>query len=177
MDQIYLQAEKTVQTHGTRDPYEPLECMNVITRFSCEFAEDGLKGFSAIFNRAKYVVINSDLDEWDRKVVAGHEAAHLILHEEEILSGRSKALRDFDLWSTNGRLEYEANQFLADFLVSDERVLSAADCYDDYCAIASELYLPQPLLAFKLHSMMCRELPVRSPVDLKSNFLARAGTW
>jgi len=42
---------------------------------------------------------------------------------------------------------------------------------NDYFANAKELYLPPPLLAFKLHSMVRRDYKVRNPMDLQSGFL------
>ena len=119
-----------------------------------------------------FAVINGNLNEHDRRIVAGHEAAHLIIHRTEILNSPAKALKDFNLYDNRGRLEYQANSFLADFLVSDEEVLEALSNEDnDYFANAKELYLPPPLLAFKLHSMVRRDYKVRNPMDLQSGFL------
>ena len=169
---IYLAAEQAVKEHETRDPYELLDSIGAYLTFSYDYAPDGLKGFSAIFNRVMYAVVNGKLDEHDQRIVAGHEAAHLILHKDEILKSPGQAMKDFQLYNETNRLEYEANHFLADFLVSDERVLDVA--YGKglgYFSVASELYLPPPLLAFKLNSMIGRGLPVKQPVDLRSDFL------
>ena len=104
--------------------------------------------------------------------MAGHEAAHLILHKTEMLLSPAQALKDFNLYDNSGRLEYQANSFLADFLVSDEEVLEALSHEEsDFFAIAKELYIPPPLLAFKQNSMMRRDYKVRSPIDLRSGFL------
>jgi Zn-dependent peptidase ImmA (M78 family) len=119
-----------------------------------------------------FAVINGNLNEHDRRIVAGHEAAHLILHKTEILLSPAQTLKDFNLYDNSGRLEYQANSFLADFLVSDEEVLEALSDDDrDYFANARELYIPPPLLAFKLHSMVKRDYKLRNPMDLQSGFL------
>jgi len=119
-----------------------------------------------------FAVINGNLSEHDQRIVAGHEAGHLILHKTEILSSPAQALKDFNLYDNSGRLEYQANSFLADFLVSDDDVMDALSNDDhDFFANAKELHIPPPLLAFKLHSMMKRDYKVRNPIDLQSSFL------
>jgi Zn-dependent peptidase ImmA (M78 family) len=170
----YAEAEKAVKLFQTRDPYELLDCIRAKLRYCYEYEPDGLKGFSTILNRVMFAVVNGHLDEHDRRIVVGHEAAHLILHKNEIMLSPVKALKDFDLFSNSGRLEYQANSFLADFLVSDEDVMDVLSNEDnDYFANARELYMPPHLLAFKLHSMMKRDYKVRNPIDLQSGFLGK----
>jgi len=172
MDRIYLEAQRVAREHGTRNPYELLDAIGAHLELSYDYEPDGLKGFSAIFNRTMYAVVNGKLDEHDQRIVAGHEAAHLILHKAEILKCPGQAMKDFELYNETSRLEYQANHFLADFLVSDEEVLDVAYGKNlGYFHTASELYMPPPLLAFKLHSMINRGLPVTNPVGLKSDFL------
>ena len=172
MDRIYLEAERAVKKYGTRNPYELLDGMGAILEFSHDYQPDGLKGFAAIINSVMYVVVNGHLGEHDRRIVVGHEAAHLILHKNEILRCPAKAMKDFNLYCETGRLEHQANHFLADFLVSDEQLLDVAYGKNlGYFQVASELYLPPELLAFKLSSMIGRGLPVKQPVGLESDFL------
>jgi len=172
MGNIYEAAERAVKRHDTRDPYKLLKSMGANIRYCYEFEPEGLKGYSTIINRIMFAVINGNLNEHDRRIVAGHEAAHLILHRAEILMSPAQTLKDFNLYDNSGRLEYQANSFLADFLVSDEDVLDALSHYDhDFFANARELYIPPPLLAFKLHSMMRRDYKVRNPIDLQGGFL------
>jgi len=168
---IYGAAERAVKTFQTRDPYKLLDAIGVNTRYCYDFEPDGLKGYSTILNRVMFAIINGNLDEHDRRIVAGHEAAHLILHKSEIMLSPAKALKDFNLYDNSGRLEYQANSFLADFLVSDGDVLEAISNNNDFFANARSLYIPPPLLAFKLHSMMRRDYEVRNPIDLRSGFL------
>jgi len=172
MEHIYLEAERIVKEYDTRNPYELLDCIGAHLGVSYDYAPDGLKGFSAIFNRVMYALVNGTLDKHEQRIVAGHEAAHLILHKEEILKCPGQTMRDFELYNETSRLEYQANHFLADFLVSDGQVLDVAYGKEfSYFHTASELYMPPPLLAFKLYSMMRRGLPVKTPVDLKNDFL------
>ena len=168
---IYTEAEKYSKKIGNRNPYDLLDYIGATLKFSSNYEPDGLKGYSTIVHRQKFAVINAHLDEHDRKIVAGHEAAHLILHIEDILKSPMKALRDFDLYNNNGRLEHQANTFLADFFVSDKDILESIANDLDYFETARDLILPPPLLAFKLYSMMGRGLNVQNPVGLQSGFL------
>ena len=172
MNYIYTAAENMAKKHSTRNPYELLKSMGVTVRFSYGYDPDGLKGFSTIQNKIMFVVINGNLTDSEKKIVAGHEAAHLILHKAEILSSPIKALRDFTIYDNSGRLEYEANTFLSDFLLTDENVMDViSEGSHDFYACASELFIPPQLLGFKLASMMNRGLDVHLPIPLQSDFM------
>jgi len=170
---IYSKVGDILKKYGTRNPYELLEAIGAVTRLSDAYPRDGLKGYCIILNRCAYAVINGKLCEADRRIAAGHEAAHLILHREQIMRSPVKALQDFNLYDSTVRVEREANSFLADFLVADEDVLEAMTAADDYFAAARGLSVPAPLFAFKLYSMMQRGYQVRNPVELESRFLGR----
>ena len=172
MNYIYRAAENTVKKHGTRNPYELLKSIGATVLFSYGYDPGGLKGFTTIQNKIMFVVINGNLTEQEKRIVAGHEAAHLILHKAEILSSPIKALRDFNIYDNSGRLEYEANTFLSDFLLTDGEVLNIiSEGGRDFFACASELLIPPQLLSFKLAGMMARGFDVHIPIPLESGFM------
>ena len=172
MNYIYSAAENTAKKHGTRNPYELLKSMGATVRFSYGYDPSGLKGFSTIQNKIMFVVINGNLTEPEKRIVAGHEAAHLILHKAEILSSPVRALRDYTIYDNSGRLEYEANTFLSDFLLTDGEVMDAiGDGSRDFFMCASELFVPPQLLGFKLASMTNRGFDVCLPIPLRSSFM------
>jgi len=174
---IYSEVERIVNKYKTRDPYALLDAIGAEIYISYKYGRNGLKGFCAISNRIKAVLINGYLRKEDQRIAAGHEGWHLILHEDVILTSPAKAMKDFSFFDNSGRYEREANSALADFLVSDEDVLDVIMDEDrNYFSAASELYLPPPLFAFKLYSMMQRGHNVRNPVDLDSRFLGRSTT-
>ena len=178
MSYIYSQAEYLAKKYQTRNPYELLDAIGATLRLSYEYEKDGLKGFSTILNRRMYAVVNGKLSNEDRRIVAGHETAHLILHKREILSSPACALKDFNLYDNTGKLEFEANSFLADFLISDKQVIdTVADPDKDYFNISKELYIPPPLFAFKLLSMIRRGHNLKNPAVLQSDFLGKAEIW
>jgi len=175
-DYIYYESERAYTKYRTRDPYELLDSIGAVTQCTYEYGRNGLKGYSTVLNRTKYAVINARLHEAEQRVVAGHEAAHLILHMDEIMCSPVRALHDFHMWDNSGRIEHQANLFLADFLLADDDVLDAIQAEDedrDFFTCAHELCIPPPLLAFKLYSMARRGYDMRSPVGLDSKFLRK----
>lgn len=172
MHYLYNLAEKTVKKHGTRNPFRLLESMGVLLRYSYEYEPNGLKGFTAIMGNIMFVVLNGHLTEFEKRIVAGHEAAHLILHKREIANSPLSAMRDFNIYNNSGRLEYEANSFLSDFLVSDEDMMDViTDTESDLFFCASILNLPPQLYVFKLKSMKERGFDVHFPLGIRGGFL------
>jgi Zn-dependent peptidase ImmA (M78 family) len=174
VDFVYSEVERVLKKYKTRDPYRLLDAIGAATVISDEYPSSGLKGYCTILNRTMYAVINGNLDEDERRIVAGHEAAHLIIHRDEVASSQIKAMTDFNLLDNKGRYEQQANAFLADFIVSDRDVMDmACDGGMDFFQSACALRMPAPLFAFKLHSMMRRGYDVNNPVDLDSKFLGK----
>jgi len=166
--------EETYKKYRTRDPYELLSCMGAEVHFTREFSPEGLKGYCTVIKRIKIAVINAFLNEYEQRMVAGHEAAHLILHTNEIYRSPVRALRDFHMFNDNGKIEREANMFAADFMISDDDVMeSVSDEYSDFFRSSRELGIRPELFAFKLYSMGQRNYGVHSPIDLDSKFLGR----
>ena len=123
-------------------------------------------------NRMNYVMINSRLPELDQRVVAAHEAGHLVLHRNDLKVG---AFKDDDIYMAIGKKEREANFFASDFMIEDEEVLDHMQAQEaDYFSVAKALCVPAPFLAFKLYSMVQRGIAqMRIPVELNSTFLAK----
>ena len=74
------------KTHDPRS-IELLDGLGVVTSFTHRFRQDGLKGFCTIINRTRYVVINDRLCDEEQRVVAAHEAGHIVLHDTELKIG------------------------------------------------------------------------------------------
>jgi len=173
-DWIYKEVERVIRAHGTRDPFELLDCMDAVTVMSDKYKRKGLKGYCFEDLRTRFAVINRKLNRYEQRVVAGHEAAHLIIHKDEIQRSPAKMLKDFNIFDNSGRIEYQANLFAADFMLEDGDVYELiCDEYHDYFSIARELYIPPAFLSFKLYSMMRRGYDVRPPIDLDSKFLGK----
>ena len=154
---------------GSSDPYDLLNYLKAVLKFSDGYRRDGLRGYCAVINRIRYVVINSKQPTDEKRVVSCHEGGHLILHSDELKAG---AMRDFDVYNIKGRLEREANFFAADFLLDDDEVLDLMHSDEaDFFRVAKALRIPAPFFAFKLYSMVSRGYNMSVPIDLNSTFL------
>lgn len=166
---IYSRVEKYRKRFLTSDPFELLDGMGVVTRFTYSFPRNGLRGFCTVVNRTKYVVINANQPEEEQRVIAGHEAGHLILHTDQLRIG---TLKDMDVYNVKGKLEREANLFAADFLISDRDVLDLLQEEDaEFISVAQQLSVPAPFFAFKLYSMVDRGYNMKMPTELNSRCL------
>ena len=96
IDRIFEQAQRLRKRYKTSDPYELLDAMGVIVVKSNAYPRDGLRGYCTIMNKSKYVVINQKQPTEEQRVVAGHEAGHLILHSLELKAGAP--MQDFDVY-------------------------------------------------------------------------------
>lgn len=168
-DYIYEQVKRCRKRYKCSDPYDLLAGMGVVLVKSMSYPKDGLRGYCTVMNKTKYVVINARQPLEEQRIVAGHEAGHLILHKDELKVG---ALRDFDVYNPVNMLERQANLFAADFLIDDDEVLDLMHSHDaDFFNVAKELQIPAPFFAFKLYSMVSRGYNMRVPIDLDSTFL------
>lgn len=171
LDSIYDEAMRLQHKYHTRDPFELLDALNAVVRYTVSFPRDGLKGYCTILNKTKYVQINAHLSRPEKAVVAVHEAGHLVIHTDELKVG---AFKDSDIYNATGKIEREANFFGADFMIDDEQVLDLMhSCGANFFSVAKALYVPAPFFAFKLYSMVNRGYAMRMPVDLESGFLAK----
>ena len=166
-DYIFDQVQRYRKRLRTSDPYELLDSMGVELVLSKAYRKDGLRGYCTMMNKTRYVVINQKQPEEEQRVVAAHEAAHLILHRSQLIAGAP--MQDFDVYNVTSKLERQANFFAADFLICDGDALDLMHSRDtDFFDVARELCIPAPFFAFKLYSMVNRGHSMRVPVDLNS---------
>ena len=172
-DMIFDQAQRCRKRFRTSDPYELLDAMGVVLVRSAKYPRDGLRGYCTVMNRTRYVIINANQPEEEQRVVAAHEAGHLILHRTQLKAG---AMSDFDVYNVRSRLERQANFFAADFLIGDDDVMNVMQSRDTaFFDAARQLLIPAPFFAFKLYSMVQRGYNMSVPVDLNSTFLKGGG--
>lgn len=139
-NRIFLETEPLARKYGTRDPFELLDSLNVVVEFSMAFPCEGLKGFCTIMNRTCYVVINAHLRSEEQRIVAGHEAGHIVVHADDLKIGM---FRDSDIYTATGRMEREANTFAADFLIPDDEVMEhLRSCDANFFNVARTLCIP-----------------------------------
>lgn len=167
---IYEKTEEISRKYRTRNPFELLDAIGVITKESDAF--QSLKGFCLTANRSTYVVINGLLHPAEKRIVAAHELGHILLHRNLL---KMAPMKDTVLYDMASRTEYEANLFAADLLIEDNCLEELRENEDmDYFQMCSRMQTSPDLMSFKLFSMMKRgqDCPA-SPLDLNSRFLGK----
>ena len=163
---IYDKVEKLVKKYKTRGPFALADALNISVAFNPEFTR--LKGFYTVLNRKRYIVLNDNLDDNEKKIVLSHEIGHDRLHRE--LAGDS-VLREFVLYDMKSRPEYEANVFAAELLLDDEKTSDLAHEGYDIEQIAKILKTDINLVALKVSVMNNRGYSFNTTVTPKRNFL------
>lgn len=164
---IYHKVEKLCRRFHTRDPFDLLDALGVIVRESDRYQR--LKGFCFMSCKTTYVVINSNLSEEEKRIVAAHELGHVVLHKQHL---KLAPMNDTILYNMKDNTEYEANLFAADLLLEDETICTlASDEESSYFSMCRILYTTPELMSFKLYSLIQRGHPYNLPQGIKSNFL------
>lgn len=135
------------------------------------FAFSNLKGFCFLNCRTTYVVINGNLTDSEKRIVAAHELGHIVLHKDHL---KLAPMKDSILYDMTGKLEYQANSFAADLLISDAEIRSLLKEEEmDYFEACHRLDTAPDLISFKLFNLNKRNtsynLPL--PTNLNSVFL------
>jgi len=164
---IKNEVERVAEKCGTRDPVALIRESGVILRYSDRYIV--LKGYYFHSARSHFIVINSKLPREEKRIVAAHEFAHFMLHREQARHG---PIHDTMMFSVSSRMEYEADLFCAELLLTDDEVWAAAnDVEGDFFAMSKALGVMPELLLFKLHGMNERGGRFVLPLSLNSGFL------
>ena len=165
---IYDEAEKLVRCYKTRNPFDIAESIGIVVLFR---DLNKLKGFYTIENRTRYIVINNNLDEYLQNVICAHELGHDRFHRH---FAAYSAMQDFMLYDMKAKPEKDANVFAADLLLSDSEVFVYAKMQGyTHNEIAQMMNVPSELMYFKTYSIFKRGYDIRTPEQVKSNFLCR----
>lgn len=161
------EVERISGKYGTRDPVALIHQSGAVLKLSDKYVS--LKGYYFHSLRSDYIVVNAKLPRAERRIVAAHEFAHFILHREQ---AKDAPIHDTMMFSVNSRMEYEANLFCAELLLTDGEVMSNARGTDgDFFTMSKTLGVMPELLLFKLHGMNERGGRFNLPLSLNSGFL------
>jgi Zn-dependent peptidase ImmA (M78 family) len=145
---IHKAALKLINKCKTREPFKIARIIGVNVWWRNDFVN--LKGMYKVIERNRFIFVNSNLDEYERRVIIAHELGHDALHRELAKDG---ILQEFMLYDMKTRPEYEANVFAAEILLDDERILNLAERNFDESQIAMKLGVNINLLLIKLNEM------------------------
>ena len=71
---IYESAMRLVRRYKTRDPEQIARLLGVEVIYNPDFSR--LKGFYIVMNRKRYIVVNDNLDDSQKRIVLSHELGH-----------------------------------------------------------------------------------------------------
>ena len=112
---IKVRVLNLITKYRTRNPFKLAKSLGIIIRYDNLGEVRGL--FKKILKR-KYIFINSNLSEFDQRIVCCHELGHAILHsssEYQFLINDTNLLR-------RSKLEDEANIFASYLLIQNDEV-------------------------------------------------------
>lgn len=142
MKNIPLRVKNLVKKYGTRDPFLLASCLNLNVKF-LEYS-DNTKGYYIKVKKNKFIIINSNLTEDEKRVVLAHEIGHAVMHSSKEIH----FLRENTLFP-KGRHENEANKFAAELLID----LNSVDkCYIEELSLeqlARFMMVPKELIELK----------------------------
>lgn len=167
-DYIHQEARRIVRQYGTRDPIRIAKRMGIHVIYDNDFTT--LKGMYQIIKRSRFIILNGNLSDYDRKTVCAHEIGHDRFHRH---LARAGALQEFQLYDMRLRPEYEANIFAADLLIDDEEVMSFTGYDYDTVMLAGELGVDINILLIKLDEMRRQGYDVSAPYRPQSDFLGK----
>lgn len=142
MKNIPLRVKNLVKKYGTRDPFLLASYLNLNVKF-LEYS-DNTKGYYIKVKKNKFIIINSNLTEDEKRVVLAHEIGHAVMHSSKEIH----FLRENTLFP-KGRHENEANKFAAELLID----LNSIDkCYIEELSLeqlARFMMVPKELIELK----------------------------
>lgn len=164
-------AQKLKKKYDETDPRKLASAMNIhVSLVPMGLFEGCCKGFFLIHKRIKHITINSDLPEEYQRVVLAHELGHAALHAK---AASGATFHEIILFDSTDKLEYEANVFASELLLTDEAVLEALNDDMFFFQAAKYLYVPSELLDFKFRILKRRGYKVESPLVSNGDFLKK----
>lgn len=109
---VKLRVLNLIARHRTRNPFKLARALNIEIIYQ-DLGE--VRGFFKKILRRKYIFINSELSEFDQKLVCAHELGHAILHS----SNRIQFLIDNTKILRKSKIEDEANLFASWLLFTE----------------------------------------------------------
>ena len=160
-------ANELIRKFATRNPFEICKGLDIKIRLK-DLGRD-IKAYYFYHSRIRSIVLNQNVSETVRRVLAAHELGHDRLHNEIAML---KGFQEIELFDKANPMEYEANLFAAELLVSDDDLLEMLnDEEKTFFDVAKELYIPADLLDFKFRVLKHKGYRVHAPFVAAGDFL------
>lgn len=128
------------------------------------------KGAYKLILKNPFIFIKRDLCDSMKKIVLMHEIGHDRLHRDK--ADDCGGFAEYDIFDMCDRsMEYEANLFAAQFLISDEELYDCINCGYDIDKTAAALCTDRNLVALKVDILKKQGVRLRSQLH-NNKFLA-----
>ena len=145
IDYISQIADNLIRKYKTRNPYELCDELGIRIRLK-DLGTD-IKAYYFYHSRIRNIVINWRVSEAIQRILVAHELGHDRLHQKAAIL---KGFKEIELFDATLPAEFEANIFAAEILIDSSNILELLNNEDkSFFGLASELYVPAPLLDFK----------------------------
>ena len=81
MKEIAKKVSELIKKYGSRDPFEICEKMGIIVHD--HDLPEHINGFASSYENIPFMVLNSSLNYYNRKITAAHELGHIGFNEKE----------------------------------------------------------------------------------------------
>lgn len=168
-DYIHKEARRLVRWCDTRDPFQIAKELGIHVIYDCNF--QALKGMYKIIQRSRFIFINGNLNNRNKRMVCAHELGHDRFHRH---FAKTTALQEFMLYDMQSRPEYEANIFASELLIGDDEIFELIKEERDIYHIANELGEDMNLVLIKIDELRKKGYDLRVPYRPQSNFLGKS---
>lgn len=111
MPNISLRVRNLIEKYGTSNPFKICSYLKINIIYS---DLGSIKGYYKKCLRKKFIILNENLNEFDKKLVVSHELGHTILHNDKNISFMKRMLMP-----KNSIYEQQANLFAKELLKED----------------------------------------------------------
>ena len=169
IEKIWNECRRLHETYGDLSPWDLCDAENIQVLCVPMGTQPGAcKGFFLRRFGVSCITVNADLSRETMRAVLWHELGHALLHRDE---AEQTELVDFALAGNTDVLEYEANLFAAEMMISDSRILELLKEERTVFEAASETDVPPELVDYKIRILQHRGLNLLPPLYARSNFM------
>ncbi len=108
-----IKSKNLVKKYNTRDPFKIAKYENINIMFE---QLGNLKGYYRKILGQRFIVINSQLDEFSQLIIISHELGHALLHTTKGI----KFMREHTLLYNSNLIEKQADKFAAELIIYDD---------------------------------------------------------
>jgi len=146
VDSITAIAHRLLKKYDTRDPSKICQELGIMLRL--RDLGDTLNAYYFVHSRMRVITVNNRLNSEAIKLYIAHELGHDQIPQHRQVA-RLHGFRSFDGLDLSSPYEFQANIFLAEFMISDSDLWELLKSEHSYQEIAELLQVPRELLDVK----------------------------